>query len=305
VGEQVVPPHLVQAAQHLRSNSLSKMSATSYAQKQEMFRAFVRETFPGIPQRPTPTLVGWFISHLSHLGYKGSTARTYVSALSFWSQDLGGSKLSKNFHIMQLLNGMDRCTARPDTRLPITRPLLHRLLNVIPEVVPESKVYLFQSMFLLAFFAFLRVGEMAVSGSGQNPTARVLQRADVSFGEKGLQVTIVHFKHNLSQRPFTITVKRRRRHCPVTAMGRYLAIRGDTEGPLFQYEGRPVRAWAFSRVLEKACQGVGLDSTRYKAHSFRIGAACTAMQAGATDAQIRFLGRWKSNAFLAYIRPWM
>ena len=37
-------------------------------------------------------------------------------------------------------------------------------------------------------------------------------------------------------------------------------------------------------------------------HSFRIGAATWAAAKGFTDTQIRQLGRWKSNAFLNYIR---
>lgn len=46
----------------------------------------------------------------------------------------------------------------------------------------------------------------------------------------------------------------------------------------------------------------GLDTSRYKGHSFRIGAACYAADKGFSDAQIRALGRWKSDAFKVYIR---
>ena len=37
-------------------------------------------------------------------------------------------------------------------------------------------------------------------------------------------------------------------------------------------------------------------------HSFRIGAASFAAEQGLSDAQIRVLGCWKSNAFHKYIR---
>ena len=39
-----------------------------------------------------------------------------------------------------------------------------------------------------------------------------------------------------------------------------------------------------------------------KGHSFRIGAASFAADKGLSDAQVRALGRWKSNTFLKYIR---
>ena len=47
----------------------------------------------------------------------------------------------------------------------------------------------------------------------------------------------------------------------------------------------------------------GLDTRSYKGQSFRIGAASHAADKGFSDAQIRTLGRWKSDAFKIYIRP--
>ena len=46
----------------------------------------------------------------------------------------------------------------------------------------------------------------------------------------------------------------------------------------------------------------GLDTSRYKGYSFRIGAASHAADKGFSDAQFRTLGRWKSDAFHLYIR---
>jgi RES domain-containing protein len=37
-------------------------------------------------------------------------------------------------------------------------------------------------------------------------------------------------------------------------------------------------------------------------HSFRIGAASFAAEKSLSDAQVRFMGRWNSNAFRKYIR---
>ena len=45
----------------------------------------------------------------------------------------------------------------------------------------------------------------------------------------------------------------------------------------------------------------GLDNSHYKPHSFRIGAASFPADQGFTDAQIRGLGRWKSDAFKVYL----
>lgn len=64
----------------------------------------------------------------------------------------------------------------------------------------------------------------------------------------------------------------------------------------------PVSRAEFVNTLSIAIKYCGLDPSRYKGHSFRIGAASYAADAGVSDAQIRALGRCKSNAFLKYIR---
>lgn len=46
-----------------------------------------------------------------------------------------------------------------------------------------------------------------------------------------------------------------------------------------------------------ASQSYGFDPSRYEGHSLPIGAASHAADWGFTDAHIRLLGRWKSNAF--------
>ena len=91
--------------------------------------------------------------------------------------------------------------------------------------------------------------------------------------------------------------------CPVAYLQRYFSARGATPGPLFCFaDGSPVKTSQFTQQLQQALNFCGLDSTKYKSHSFRIGAASLAAEKGLSDAQIRHLGRWKSDAFKLYIR---
>ena len=63
----------------------------------------------------------------------------------------------------------------------------------------------------------------------------------------------------------------------------------------------PISAHQFNIELQQCLAYCGLDTSRYKCHSFRIGGACHAADRGYSDAQIRALGRWKSDAFKVYL----
>ena len=88
--------------------------------------------------------------------------------------------------------------------------------------------------------------------------------------------------------------------CPVAAVTASLAIQGNSQGPMFQFKDRtPLTKQKFIR---KALQSAGIDPTKYAGHSFRKGAATTAAERGIQDSTINILGRWKSDAYLRYIK---
>ena len=67
------------------------------------------------------------------------------------------------------------------------------------------------------------------------------------------------------------------------------------------------RQWNLSySTLQKAIKRVavflGLDPNLYSTHSLRIGGATVMAAAGLPDYIIQLIGRWKSLAFLTYIR---
>jgi len=83
----------------------------------------------------------------------------------------------------------------------------------------------------------------------------------------------------------------------------YMAVRGSDPGPFFRFRnGEPLTKSKFTQEVRSAMEAVGLPHTQFAGHSFRIGAATAATRAGVEDLVIRTLGRWKSSAFLAYIR---
>ena len=85
--------------------------------------------------------------------------------------------------------------------------------------------------------------------------------------------------------------------CPVTAILRYMVARGVGAGPFFRFENRtPLTRMMF---VYKVKEALTILHTR---GSFRSGAATTAVEQGISDATIKLLGRWKSNAYQVYIK---
>ena len=92
--------------------------------------------------------------------------------------------------------------------------------------------------------------------------------------------------------------------CPVAAILDYLGTRGNTPGPLFiNSDGSPLRRRQFVLSVQRALGQAGVNGELFTGHSFRIGAATSANQAGVPETTIKILGRWQSSAYQGYIHP--
>ena len=189
-------------------------------------------------------------------------------ALGFSHKFLGFDDLTKAFFVTQMLKGYHKQGSRLYSRLPITLPILHKLLDSACKLAScRYQVCQFMVMCSTAFYAFLRVGEMTSASSVVSPSSiqigQLIKLTDDHANTVALKLVFANNKHSYSKRPFSIVIDRHPRFCPVQLLLDYLALRGN---------------------------------------QLRIRAASFAADRGMCDAQIRALGRWKSSAFLKYIR---
>ena len=83
--------------------------------------------------------------------------------------------------------------------------------------------------------------------------------------------------------------------CPIAAVLAYLALRGQTEGPPFMWDGRSLSRETLVQWLRAK---VGINPSRFSGHSFRIGTACTAAARGIGESAVQTR---KSDAYKRYI----
>ena len=231
---------------------------------------------------------------------------TYVSALGYIHRLAGVADPTRVFFIMEMLKGYGKVSTRLDTRLPITVSILERMCANCTLVLGSGYIAcMFKAMCATAFYAFLRIGE--ITATRQAPEVIQLSQLTKLSTTSGfiasVKLTFHKFKHHYNQSPISIIISRQAGVCPVETLLRYCSARGSVPGPLFQHlNGVPVTRTEFDEWLAGVIKYCGLDSTRYKGHSFRIGAASHAAASGYSDTQIRLLGRWQSDAFKRYIR---
>jgi len=249
-----------------------------------------------------------FISYLTFRKLAFSTISSHLSAITYVHKLRGLHDPTKSFLIQKLLIALSR--QQPvDIRLPVTRPLLHELVRALS--FTNSSAFqrsLFSAMFLVAFYGLFRIGELTAKSTSLAHS--VVQYRNLAFLSRDghihtVKITISEYKHNASRRPFDILITREvtSSFCPVQALLQYCHLRGSCPGPLFCHADQsPISAHQFNVELKRCLAYCGLDTGRYKSHSFRIGGACHAADRGYSDAQIRALGRWKSDAFKVYLR---
>ena len=146
-------------------------------------------------------------------------------------------------------------------------------------------------MFLTAFFALLRVGELSATQFG---SANLIQYKHVELvnNKDGLSHIVLHMRQHKHSNgtPLPITLNRQKDNnlCPVQAVGKYLVIRDTKTGLLFILKnGQTVTSRQFTSTLKECMSFLGLDQNRYTPHAFRIGGACHAHQNNFSDTQLK------------------
>ena len=152
----------------LLRSSLQPSSLPIYQHAWKLFHLFLHVTFPGVLSSfpISPSMLALFIAYMCNHHYAPSTVHTYVSALGYCHKLSRLADPTKVFFVIQMLKGYAKLGSRLDSRLPITLPILHRLLESTTHLCRSSyEICLFRAMYSFAFFACPRIGEITLSSS--------------------------------------------------------------------------------------------------------------------------------------------
>lgn len=261
----------------------------------------------------TEQTLSFFVAHLGKQGLTHQTIKCYLSALRFMQikAGLGDPFVAGAFPQLQyVLRGIKRSPRlrSPRPRLPITPAILRQLRVVWSPLATDPDYVMLWAACCLGFFGFMRAGEFTLHSNQAFDASSMLTLQDIAVDQHANPSMVrVHLKQSKTD-PFRKGVDifigaTSCDLCPVAALLAYIAIRQARLGPLFIFkDDSPLTRDKLVSAVQSALNQTGMDTSGFTGHSFRIGAATSAAQAGLEDSLIKMLGRWESSAYQRYIR---
>ncbi len=248
-----------------------------------------------------------YIEYLFEKGWKHNTIQCNLTGIAHGLKIRQLPDFTKYYIVSMLMKGVKNLTFAPDVRLPFTEDHLKTIIQIIRKGVKDIFLkHLYVALFSWAFYACLRSSEYTECKYNDH----TLQLEDIHrINEKqrgAYRIRFRTFKHSPANFPDLILYQTDDLDsCPVNSMDVYLALRPTTEPntPLFIDTKGAVSRQTVGQNLKKVLVHMGLSTTRYQLHSFRIGRATAWAQDGYSILQIKSMGRWFSDAFSKYIRP--
>ena len=306
--------HLRATAQQYFNLGISAATRKAYTTGLQKYSTFCSQTkLHPVPATEDTLLL--FITHLAQQKLSYSTIQVYLSAVRYYhmaNQEYSISATSMTPRMTQVLKGIRKSQALVQTRRdrqPITFPIMQRLQSVFVKYPSSYFNAMIWAACCSAYFGLLRVSEFTTLSPDHTNPYRDLLLSDIALDShtspQMVRLTIKQSKTDqFRQGTYVYLGKTDHRICPVMALVQYLAKRGDKPGPLFMLpNNKSLTRKTFCAALSKAFQELEMNPRTYNTHSFRIGAATSAKQAGISDSLLKTLGRWRSNAYQKYVRP--
>jgi site-specific recombinase XerD len=242
--------------------------------------------------------VAWLLDHC-RLNVK--TIRVKVSALA-WRHRSAGFESPVNFSVKSMLRTAARRQRRKSrAKAPVTGEQLASLsrLDLVGGRPRDLRDW---AMLLVCFALSWRRSELAS-----------LDLSDVEFVGRGVVVRLGRSKgdQEAKGRVVRLPYGASALTCPVRLLREWLRVRGDWAGPLFcslnsqgGIVGERISGQVVCAGVQRLLARLGVDETRYGAHSLRSGMITAAAEQGANVLHIQQrTGHRTMDTLLGYVRP--
>ncbi|OCT55739.1 hypothetical protein XELAEV_18004461mg, partial [Xenopus laevis] len=162
-----------------------------------------------------------------------ASIKKHLAGISFFFRMLGAMDLTKAPIIKQIGKSLAKSHRSKDGRKPITLFILHKLLLALEGICSSPyETKLFKCLFLLMYFAALRVGEATAETKFRMGG---LNYDDVTLVGNKLKINIKKSKTDVAGKGTTIWIGEFNylNLCPVSALSEFLMLRPNIQGPLF------------------------------------------------------------------------
>ena len=262
----------------------------------------------------------WLVKHQL---VNTETAWSYVSTVNAWHERACGVKLAGGMPLTRvkgMLDGLQNLLQRPVSRrlrVGVRPRQLQRGITAALQPAQSSADANAAALMECALVGVLRAGELAATRGAFNPRLQPT-RADARFNWRGgrivdVTIWVVNSKAKGAERYRKVEkhLPMRGRYCsPGLALWFLLHVADPTPAeaaattPLFRVPatGRVLSVDQVRSTLRRCMQAIGRDGSLYGAHSMRIGGATALAWQRAPHYTIQTIGRWSSDAYLAYLR---
>ena len=217
---------LTRDAQALLSQALGQNTQAVYRRTWMLYGEYALSQNIPVAIPVTEQSLFLFIVYMKKQQYAAATITSYVSATGYIH------KLASSFLVKKSLQAIRKMQPSCITRLPIKEDILHLLVTTAGHAIHSMYcLKLMQAMFMLAYHAFLRVGEITESEHN-------LFLSDVTLTTTTIKLLFRSSKHasGISQEAM-VSAMTGEMYCPVYALSEYMSYRGKNPGPLFLWRG--------------------------------------------------------------------
>ena len=229
--------------------------------------------------------------------------RGYLAVIAWYHKMNNFQDPTLALPIQRMLVGAKHVQPARTQLSPITRDILHKMVDNAKIVFSEYEATLTIALLLFMYHCCLRASEAMISNNAEHTV--YIENMNLIKSETGtkLSVKLTSYKHSDAGSEFILCSHADVTYCPVTAMLNFLKLRGTENGLFFIHQNKkPVRREYLAKQIKFLISSMKLDPNNYNTHSLRAGRATDLAVAGTPEAIIKQTGRWKSPAFLKYVR---